>query len=75
MNFNLFEKFEKEAERLLEKELLYPAYDYIIKCSHILNILDARQAFSPYERKNYINRVKKLACRTAKLWIKKENEV
>jgi len=75
LNFNLFEEFENEAKRLIEEGLLYPAYDYVIKCSHILNILDARQTLSPYERKNYINRVKKLACRVARLWIKKENEV
>lgn len=56
-----FERYEKDAKRLLDKELIFPAYDYCIKCSHILNILDARRALSPEERKNLIARVRKLS--------------
>jgi glycyl-tRNA synthetase alpha chain len=68
----LFNRFEKEALRLFESELLYPGYDCLIKCSHILNILDARRVISPQERKNYISRVKKLANLAARLWLKKQ---
>lgn len=57
---NDFERYEKEAKRLLDINLIYPAYDYCIKCSHILNILDARRALSPEERKNLIARTRKL---------------
>ncbi len=56
-----FKRCEKEAKRLLDKELIFPAYDYCIKCSHILNLLDARRALSPEERKNLIARVRKLS--------------
>lgn len=55
-----FERYEKEAKRLLDNELVFPSYDYCIKCSHILNLLDARRALSPEERKNLIARVRKL---------------
>ncbi len=55
-----FKRYEKEAKRLLELDLIYPAYDYCIKCSHILNVLDARRALSPEERKNLIARTRKL---------------
>lgn len=38
--------------------LVYPAFDYALKCSHIFNLLDARGALSPTERANYINRIR-----------------
>ena len=62
---DLFSKFEKEALRLLEEKLVLPGYDYVIKCSHIFNLLDARGAISPIERSNYIARVRALAKKTA----------
>ncbi|MFR3959873.1 MAG: glycine--tRNA ligase subunit alpha [Streptococcus salivarius] len=40
-----FEKFEKEAGRALELGLVHPAYDYVLKCSHTFNLLDARGVF------------------------------
>jgi glycyl-tRNA synthetase alpha chain len=41
MLFNLFNTYEKEARRLIENGLTLPAYDYILKCSHAFNLLDA----------------------------------
>ncbi len=61
-----FDKYEKEAGKLIEKSLIYPAYDYCIKCSHILNLLDARRALSPEERKNLIARVRRLTGEAGK---------
>jgi glycyl-tRNA synthetase alpha chain len=61
MLFTLFEMYEKESRRLLEKELVFPAYDYCLKCSHAFNLLDARGALSVAERTNYIHRVRRLA--------------
>jgi glycyl-tRNA synthetase alpha chain len=75
LGFELFNKFEKEALRFFENELVYPGYDYVIRCSHILNILDARRAISPEERKNYIKKVKRMACMAAKLWLKKQMKI
>ena len=43
LHFRLFGDFEAEAKRLLEAELLYPAYDCILKCSHFFNVLEARR--------------------------------
>jgi glycyl-tRNA synthetase alpha chain len=71
---DLFSKFEKEALRLLEEKLVLPGYDYVIKCSHIFNLLDARGAISPIERSNYIARVRALAKKTAEIWLKTEGE-
>ena len=61
MLFKLFDMYEEEAKQLLKKELVWPAYDYCLKCSHVFNLLDARGAISVAERTNYIARVRNLA--------------
>jgi len=71
----LFDSFEAEGERLLkERELVYPAYDFCLKCSHAFNILDARGALSVAERTNYIARVRNLAKMSAELYVKKQDQ-
>lgn len=70
LHFRLFDEFEKEALRLLELDLVYPAYDYVLKCSHVFNILDARGAISVSERAAYIARVRNLAKKTAQAYLK-----
>jgi len=67
--FELFDKFENEIERILEKGVLYPAYDYVLKLSHIFNILDSRKAISVSERVRYIQRVRNLAKKCAQLYL------
>ena len=57
----LFSLYEKEAKRLLEKEIVLPAYDYVLKCSHVFNVLDARGAISVTERTGYIARIREMA--------------
>jgi glycyl-tRNA synthetase alpha chain len=70
LHFRLFEMYEKEAVRLLKEGLVLPAYDCCLKCSHIFNILDARGAISVTERQAYIARVRRLACETARGYVK-----
>ncbi len=69
MLFRLFELYEKEAGRILGKGLVLPAYDYILKCSHVFNLLDARGAISVSERTGYIARVRNLARACAKAYV------
>ncbi len=57
----LFTLYEREAKRVVEKELVLPAYDYVLKCSHTFNVLDARGAISVTERTAYIGRIRELA--------------
>ena len=59
--FKWFDMYEQEARDLLEKELVLPAYDYTLKCSHAFNLLDARGAISVTERTGFIGRIRKLA--------------
>jgi len=63
--FTLFDMYESEAERLLTLDLVLPGYDYILKCSHVFNLLDARGAISVSERTRFIARVRALARKAA----------
>ncbi|MGB9811988.1 MAG: glycine--tRNA ligase subunit alpha, partial [Dictyoglomus turgidum] len=66
----LFNEYEKEAERLLNQGLTFPAYDYVLKCSHTFNLLDARGAISVVQRSQYISRIRRLAARAAENYLK-----
>jgi len=70
-HFELFRFYEKEARRLLEKELVFPGYDCVIKCSHVFNLLEARGAISVTERTGYITRIRRLARAAALAYIQK----
>ncbi|XP_041608488.1 glycine--tRNA ligase alpha subunit [Vulpes lagopus] len=64
-----FEKYEKEAKRCLAEHLVHPAYDYVLKCSHTFNLLDARGAVSVTERAGYIARIRNLSREVAKTFV------
>jgi glycyl-tRNA synthetase alpha chain len=59
--FTLFDLYESEAKRLIEAGLVLPGYDFVLKCSHTFNLLDARGAISVSERTRFIGRVRALA--------------
>jgi len=59
------EGFEREAQRCLEAELVLPAYECALHCSHLFNLLDARGAVSVTERVALMKRVRELACACA----------
>ncbi|MCK5005232.1 MAG: glycine--tRNA ligase subunit alpha [Candidatus Aminicenantes bacterium] len=67
----LYTLYNKEAMRLLELELYLPAFDYVLKCSHAFNILDARKAVSVAERTSFLASMRDLASQTARLYISK----
>jgi glycyl-tRNA synthetase alpha chain len=72
----LFDSYEGEGEHLAKgRELVYPAYDFCLKCSHAFNLLDARGALSVTERTNYIARVRNLAKMCAELYVRKREEM
>jgi len=73
--FSLFEHYEKEADHLLVEELVLPAYDYVLKCSHTFNLLEARKAISVTERTGYIKRVRDLARRCASIYLNKREDL
>jgi glycyl-tRNA synthetase alpha chain len=67
--FRLFDEFEGEVQRLVAADLVLPAYENCLKCSHIFNILDARGAVSATERVHIIARVRKLLISVARSYL------
>ncbi len=73
--FQWFDMYEAEAKALLEQDLVLPAYDYTLKCSHAFNLLDARGAISVTERTGFIGRVRKLARLCAEGYVRQREEL
>ncbi|UCH85785.1 MAG: glycine--tRNA ligase subunit alpha [Candidatus Latescibacterota bacterium] len=69
--FELFQNYEAEARKMAAAELVLPAYDYVIKLSHIFNVLDARGAISVTERTGYIGRIRGIARKVALAYLAK----
>jgi len=74
MLLRIFAMYEDEAMRLIDENLVLPGYDCVLKCSHFFNLLDARGAISVTERTGYIARVRTLARRCARAYLKSREE-
>lgn len=74
MLFSLFDDFEAESKAAVEAGLVLPAYDYVLKCSHVFNLLDARAAISVTERVRFIARVRSLARACTERYIAEREE-
>ena len=72
---SFFDIYEEEAARLIEKNLILPAYDYCLKCSHTFNLLDARNAISVSERTRYIGRIRNIARKVAESYVAQRQEM
>jgi glycyl-tRNA synthetase alpha chain len=78
MYFKLFDMYEKECLSILEHDeckIVLPAYDFVLKCSHAFNMLDARGAISVTERTGYITRVRNIARKCAERYIEIREEM
>ena len=75
MLFNLFDTYEKEALKLIERGLVVPSYDYVLKCSHTFNTLDARGAIGVSQRASFIGRVRNMARAISSLYVKQREEM
>jgi glycyl-tRNA synthetase alpha chain len=67
--FTLFDLYQQEAEQLIARKLVMPSLDYVLKCSHTFNMLDARGVISVTERTRYIGKVRGLARQVAHLYL------
>ncbi len=61
-----YDVYEREAKRALEAGLIAPSYDYVLKCSHLFNVLDTRGAIGVTERAGYFRRMRDMTRRVAK---------
>jgi len=65
----LFDQYYYLGKTLLRSNLLLPALDYCLKCSHMFNLLDASGGIGVTERMAYILKVRQLAVASAKAWV------
>ena len=70
--FRLFNDYEAEGKRMLSKHILTPGYEFLLKCSHLFNLLDARGVISPTERVVMIGRMRALAEMSAQIVSERE---
>lgn len=73
--FKMFDLYQQEANNCISKSLVLPAYDYVLKCSHTFNLLDARGVISKDERINFINRVRTMAADVARLYVEQREKL
>ena len=72
---NLFNLYELEAKSLVDKNLTYPSLDFVLKCSHCFNLLDARGVISVTDRAQYIENIRYLAKEVALSWLKEREKL
>ncbi|MCA9934067.1 MAG: glycine--tRNA ligase subunit beta, partial [Anaerolineales bacterium] len=65
----VYDVYEQEALRCLDANLIAPAHDYNLKCSHLFNVLDTRGAIGVTERANYFRRMRRIARQVAELYV------
>ncbi|MDD5466533.1 MAG: glycine--tRNA ligase subunit beta [Anaerolineales bacterium] len=65
----MFDLYVREAEACLEQELVLPAHDYVLKCSHTFNVLDTRGAIGVTERQAFFGRMRDLSRRVAEAYV------
>ncbi len=66
----LYNLYEAEAQNALERGLVIPAHDYVLKCSHTFNVLDARGAVGVTERARYFARMRDIARAVSEAYVK-----
>ena len=71
----MYNLYEAEAKDALAQGLVIPAYDYLLRCSHTFNVLDARGAIGVTERARYFARMRELARIVAEGYVKQREEM
>jgi glycyl-tRNA synthetase len=71
----MFDLYEKEAAACLEKGLVLPAHDYVLKCSHTFNVLDSRGAIGVTERQAFFGRMRELSRRVADIYLEQRQRL
>jgi glycyl-tRNA synthetase len=71
----MYELYARECNACLEQGLVLPAHDYVLKCSHTFNILDARGAIGVTERQGYFRRMREMARRVAETYLEQRKQL
>ncbi len=72
---NVFDIAEAEALAALERGLVLPAHDNVLKCSHTFNVLDTRGAVGVTERANYFRRMRNLSRKVSEAYVAQREEL
>ena len=71
----MYSLYEAEAQACLDRGLVLPAHDYILKSSHTFNVLDTRGAISITERQALFSRMREMAGRVAKAYLEQRQQL
>jgi glycyl-tRNA synthetase alpha chain len=74
-----FEDMERQVPIILGargrkgEQLVLPAYDHVLKASHLFNVMDARGAIAVAERQSYIGRIRDLCKQCAEVYVARQD--
>src|SRR4051812_1308126 len=71
----VYNTYERESQRALEAGLVVPSYDYVLKCSHLFNVLDTRGAIGVTERAGYFRRMANMTKSVAKAYVEQRQRL
>ena len=71
----MYDLYEAEARRCLENNLVIPAHDYVLRCSHAFNLLDTRGAIGVTERATYFRRMRSLSAEVAEAYVEQRKRL
>lgn len=71
----VYDTYEQESRNALAAGLVVPAYDYLLKCSHLFNVLDTRGAIGVTERAGYFKRMRDMARQIAKAYVEQRQSM
>ena len=71
----MYDLYEAEARRCLDNDLVIPAHDYVLRCSHTFNLLDTRGAVGVTERATYFRRMRSLSAQVAEAYVEQRQRL
>ncbi len=71
----MFQLYEREAQHCIDLGLVLPAYDFVLKCSHTFNVLDARGAIGVTERAKYFARMRDLSRQVSQAFLEQRKQL
>ncbi len=71
----MYDIYEAEAEICLANNLVLPAHDYVLKCSHTFNVLDTRGAIGVTERQGFFGRMRDLSRKVAEAYLEQRQHL
>jgi glycyl-tRNA synthetase len=71
----MYDLYEQEAKDCLAQNLVLPAHDYVLRCSHTFNVLDARGVIGVTERQAFFGRMRDLARQVAEAYVEQRQRL